>query len=236
MHYVMSDIHGRKDKFEKLLKKINFCHGTDTLYVLGDVIDRGPQGIDLIESFMMMESIKLFIGNHEQMMIFHYLFGMSDWLLKNNGGEVTKNAFEKRTKEEQKRILDYLRENTYLVLKQNINGTLYQLSHASCLPIKDNQLLTKDEVKTKYDWFRLMDLLWGWGIHDKEQIKILKGDPITFVTGHKPTQLIEGWGKDQVYKKTFENNMTYIDIDCGCVFETGKLACMCLETGKITYE
>ena len=39
--YVISDIHGNYDLFMELLKKIKLS-GKDTLYVLGDVVDRGP--------------------------------------------------------------------------------------------------------------------------------------------------------------------------------------------------
>lgn len=40
MYYAMSDIHGRFDKYKEMLSLIDFTP-RDTLYVLGDVIDRG---------------------------------------------------------------------------------------------------------------------------------------------------------------------------------------------------
>ena len=43
-HYVMSDIHGEADRFSAMLETIHFS-SQDTLYILGDVIDRGPEGI-----------------------------------------------------------------------------------------------------------------------------------------------------------------------------------------------
>jgi len=45
MIYVMSDIHGQAGAFYKMLKKICFSDN-DQMYVLGDVIDRGPDGRD----------------------------------------------------------------------------------------------------------------------------------------------------------------------------------------------
>lgn len=39
MIYVMSDIHGQKRRFDSVMKQINL-QPEDTLYVLGDVIDR----------------------------------------------------------------------------------------------------------------------------------------------------------------------------------------------------
>ena len=41
MIYVISDIHGRKDRFEDVLEQINLQEN-DVLYILGDVIDRNP--------------------------------------------------------------------------------------------------------------------------------------------------------------------------------------------------
>jgi serine/threonine protein phosphatase 1 len=41
MTYVIADIHGCYEQYKALLEKINFS-ASDTLYVLGDVIDRGP--------------------------------------------------------------------------------------------------------------------------------------------------------------------------------------------------
>ena len=43
MIYTISDIHGCYDKYQELLRTIHFSPD-DTLYVLGDVIDRGPDG------------------------------------------------------------------------------------------------------------------------------------------------------------------------------------------------
>lgn len=43
MIYVMSDIHGRIDRFESILRQIDLQE-QDHLYVLGDVIDRNVGG------------------------------------------------------------------------------------------------------------------------------------------------------------------------------------------------
>lgn len=41
MIYVMSDIHGQKRRFDSVMRQIGL-RAEDTLYVLGDVIDRNP--------------------------------------------------------------------------------------------------------------------------------------------------------------------------------------------------
>ena len=39
----------------------------DTLYVIGDVIDRAPGGVDVLEDIMARKNVVMLMGNHEQM-------------------------------------------------------------------------------------------------------------------------------------------------------------------------
>ena len=66
MNYVISDIHGHYDKYLQMLKKINFQE-EDNLYVLGDVLDRGPDGIKILQDMMMRLNVIPILGNHEYM-------------------------------------------------------------------------------------------------------------------------------------------------------------------------
>ena len=66
--YVMSDFHGRHDLFLKMLEKISFCE-EDTLYILGDVADRGPDGIKTFLYIMDKRNIIYLIGNHDMFLL-----------------------------------------------------------------------------------------------------------------------------------------------------------------------
>ena len=68
MIYVLSDIHGNMENFKSILKQIDL-QPEDTLYVLGDVIDRYPDGIKIIRMIMAMPNVKMLLGNHEYMML-----------------------------------------------------------------------------------------------------------------------------------------------------------------------
>lgn len=68
MTYVLSDIHGNLRRFESIMAQINL-QPDDTLYVLGDVIDRYPDGIKILRQIMQMPNAKMLIGNHEYMML-----------------------------------------------------------------------------------------------------------------------------------------------------------------------
>ena len=64
--YVISDIHGQYDMFMELLDKIKLKE-KDTLYILGDVVDRGPHPIKTLMKLMEMPNVICMVGNHELM-------------------------------------------------------------------------------------------------------------------------------------------------------------------------
>ena len=68
MIYVMSDIHGNSRRFNSIMEQIQL-KDTDTLYILGDVIDRYPDGIRILRKLMKMNNVKMLLGNHEYMML-----------------------------------------------------------------------------------------------------------------------------------------------------------------------
>ena len=60
MTYVMSDIHGSSTRFESIMKQIEL-KPEDTLYVLGDVIDRRKDGIRILRKIMSMDNVKMLL-------------------------------------------------------------------------------------------------------------------------------------------------------------------------------
>lgn len=76
--YFVSDIHGEYELFLKLLDQINF-NDDDTLFVLGDFLDKGKDSIKLVKFLMSRLNIKLIIGNHEFFFISFYQSLMRDY-------------------------------------------------------------------------------------------------------------------------------------------------------------
>ncbi len=67
--YVTSDLHGYPfDKFQKFLGSVNFGFD-DTLYILGDVIDRGEDGVKYLCWLLVQNNVTLILGNHEDMLL-----------------------------------------------------------------------------------------------------------------------------------------------------------------------
>lgn len=70
-HYALGDIHGYKEPYDTALQMIK---PEDSLVLLGDVIDRGPNGIDILQDLMRRKvntpesNITFILGNHEKMM------------------------------------------------------------------------------------------------------------------------------------------------------------------------
>ena len=68
MIYVMSDIHGNRRRFDSIMDQIQL-QPEDKLYVIGDVIDRHPDGISILLQLMEMPNVTMLLGNHEFMML-----------------------------------------------------------------------------------------------------------------------------------------------------------------------
>ena len=66
MIYAMSDLHGEYEKFLAMLEKIQF-QDSDTLYLLGDLVDRGPEPVKLLQDIAKRPNVYPLMGNHEIM-------------------------------------------------------------------------------------------------------------------------------------------------------------------------
>lgn len=66
MRYAVSDIHGRLDKLKELLEVINFSEN-DMLYIVGDVVDDGYMGIELLNFIRSIDNIIMIKGNWESL-------------------------------------------------------------------------------------------------------------------------------------------------------------------------
>jgi len=231
MIYVMSDIHGMYDKYMKMLDLIKLTEN-DTLYVIGDVIDRGSGSMKILQDMMKKPNIIGIFGNHELMCVECLkwltkeittesvkslegieLMSLSDWL--NNGAIHTIQEFRQLNKKEQNDIIDYLLEFTAYE-EITVNDKDYLLVHAGLGGFR------KDKSLEDYD---VNDFVWerpNWEIPYYD-------DPNKFViVGHTPTPLISG--KPQIF---YQNN--FIAIDCGACFTNGRLACLCLTTMQEFY-
>lgn len=131
MIYCMSDIHGEYDRFMKMLELIKFSD-TDTLYIIGDVIDRNPGGIDILLKIMESPNMIMLLGNHEQLCLDtlgpNNIIGRRAVWLKNGGGGTYQELMYMMSPAERNQILRYLAElPDYLNIE--VNGQKFHLVH-----------------------------------------------------------------------------------------------------------
>ena len=64
--YLIGDIQGCNAAFQQLLSKIDFSPSRDTLYVLGDMVNRGEDSLGVLQTLMSFgDSAKCLLGNHD---------------------------------------------------------------------------------------------------------------------------------------------------------------------------
>lgn len=111
--YVTSDLHGHFNKFIKLLRCINFDE-TDKMLILGNVVNGGPQPIDLLFFISQQENIRMCLGLHEIIMLQSLLENdlemFNEWI-NNIDGKYTYETFNKLSNEKKHYILNYLKES-----------------------------------------------------------------------------------------------------------------------------
>ena len=65
-NFVVGDIQGCYRPLKKLLKKADFSAGTDVLWSVGDLVNRGPKSLDTLRLLQdMNDSIRVVLGNHD---------------------------------------------------------------------------------------------------------------------------------------------------------------------------
>ena len=92
--FVLSDVHGYVGDLVRGLEEIGFGD-EDELWILGDLLDRGPDGIGVVDLVMSLQKeapdrVHVLMGNHEILAVGRYRFPESrfgdSWVL--NGGKL----------------------------------------------------------------------------------------------------------------------------------------------------
>lgn len=230
MVYVMSDIHGQYDLFLKMLRIINF-NDKDTLFILGDVIDRGPKGIETLDKIIQSKNMHMLLGNHELMML-DYLDerAMSKWnaLLRwaGNGCRPTLDGFTQCAPPTQMKMLRYLRDLP-VEYQIKVNGREYILCHAQpCCGSFAKNPMERAEINTKYTDETEFSV-WHRPRIDDENFQNK-----TIICGHTPVSCLGG-------RNTIIHSAKRIYIDCGCANISapyyGRLGCLRLNDMREFY-
>lgn len=63
--YAIGDIQGCYDELRQLLKKINFSTAKDELWLCGDLVNRGPKTLEVLQFASDLSNVKIVLGNHD---------------------------------------------------------------------------------------------------------------------------------------------------------------------------
>lgn len=227
MIYVMGDVHGNDRRFHSILEQIDL-RPNDTLYLLGDVIDRFPGGIRILRSIMQMPNVRMLLGNHEYMMLKALDGNWGESALQlwyRNGGNVTHDYWKHIKKSARAEIVAYL-----MTLPLNIDITVndihYKLVHAAAEDLYS-------AYKWKYGSKREFAVWMRWRVFDHPPAGY------TMIFGHTPTVYYQ---PDNPLAIWYDTNR--IGMDCGSGFPDtpqedfpiqGRLACLRLDDMKEFY-
>lgn len=160
--YAVADIHGQYNLWRQI---IEYLDDTDTLYILGDCGDRGPDGWKIIKEALKDPRVIYIRGNHDQFLIDSW---QDDWRLDglwyyNGGYDTFEAASADQYADEYAGMLSRTR---HLVEYHNTNGQTIFLSHAgftpspSTKPSEQNLIWSRDHFFARWpkeeeakDWY-----------------------------------------------------------------------------------
>ncbi|MBO4394901.1 MAG: metallophosphoesterase [Eubacterium sp.] len=246
MKFLCSDIHGDLDKYMKALDIV----GDNELIIVGDVIDRGDNGLDILLDTMNRDNVTLMMGNHEGMML-DFLFGGGlygrAWLNPCNGGEITCDAFMKNEKVNDKALSDYL---SHLPVSIDFGDVF--LVHGMPVPEKmdPNASMNNPVYRYKDDYpdYYLEQCLWKSLFKEGSLNPIQKkrNRKTTYYVGHVITQYAQdyyGQGKmtgdsgHEILAITAKDGSVMYNLDGGCAMCSSEsyLLLYCLDTSEVTH-
>lgn len=226
-HYVISDLHGEDYRFHAMLEQISFSD-EDTMYVLGDVIDRFPS-IPLLKEILSRKNIVMLLGNHEYMCLQYYAPDADALAIRRwdrNGNLPTKTALDAMPPAEREELLKRL-----AALPDHLRVTVAEKRFYLVHGFPGSS--TRERV---------------WNRPTRDTVSPLLGDALLIV-GHTPVTYLAVCSEQEEaeyaarmaqegeHARIFHGN-GFLDIDCCCgypQFTARRLACLRLEDGAEYY-
>ena len=229
MTFVASNLYGRMDKFEKLIKKINL-KDSDILYILGNIVDFGENSIELVNELSAQYNVYTVLGEHDYKA--YLLLSEFDRIIREggapsvnfskemiewcqNGGQTTLEAFKDANADDKEGFLDYLSDLPVFEEVTLKNGKEFVLT---CRGI-DNF----DKNTDLYD-YELDDFMNGYLDIEKTYF-----DNKTMVVGYVDYEHTPAGRAGRVNAK---NNNIALACDMS---ENDDVVCICLETNEEYY-
>ena len=213
--FAIGDIHGCCKTFRRLLEALTL-EKTDVVYLLGELIDRGPDSKGVVETVIGLLAdgfdIRCCLGNHEDMLLFAARSGIFEdllvWLM--NGGDTTLESYG----------VDHPQDLPKEHLQFLESLPLYLVSDGFVLVHAGIDCILADPFSSQGREYML------WDRTGKMDIRKLGGRRL--VSGHSTRKLEE-------IRQSVRKN--HIRIDNGCVYtgfpDKGNLVALDLDGGEL---
>lgn len=197
--WAISDIHGCAKTFKSLVENQIGLENIQTLYLMGDYVDRGPDSKGVFDYIFHLKNtglkVECLMGNHEDLMLNSVLSDKDYDLWMKNGGKTTLKSFGKESVNDvEEQYINFIK-STHLYLELDE----YWLVHAGIETADDKPF----ENRRMLLWKRKM-------VYDKVK---LRGKRV--IHGHTPGPYTDTL--DEI-----KNNEMIIGIDGGCVYSNQK--------------
>lgn len=238
LYYLISDIHGDLVGLKKILKKVKFNSKKDKMLILGDVLDRGKYGIDIIrfiKPYMDKGVMKCLLGNHE-LFCLKYLRGeLPERTWSIFGGEDTIKAIKKMSTFEIEQLMVFINQLPYyeeIDTKKygKVIATHTGIDADHCVKNENGLINVKKSIEyaMKVNQFNYMI---SRDLHDLP-VSVLKSLDQFMIVGHVPTFCLNEDMSNKFYRCPY-----YMDIDSGAgyVKDGGCIGCYVLDTDEEIY-
>lgn len=235
MTYLVSDIHGNMTAFRRMIDTL-YNPETDKLMILGDVIDRGSNGLEILEwiiPYVENQKMDLLMGNHELFMLMFLQGELTEKQWIAFGGEMTVGRLKTKSEEQKERLKIFLENLPY---QQEFSSAFLGECIATHSGIDlDNLIYNDDDTinvkksieqaasKNRYGYMIGMDLHFA-------PVSVKKKFDRYIICGHVPSSRLNLDMSNRIHKNEY-----FMNIDCGAGYEGGVLGCYCLETNMEYY-
>lgn len=171
--YAIGDIQGCFTPFQQLLRMIDFNPGKDTLWLAGDLVNRGPESLQVLRwVFEHQHCVEIVLGNHDL-----HLLAVAEGFGKVHSDDTLLDIINAA---DGKVLLDWLRCQPLM-----ISGHGYAMVHAGLLPewTIDKALRLAEEVEYGLSGHHYRDFLarlygnkptrWGDDLKGAERLRVI---------------------------------------------------------------
>lgn len=120
--YLIGDLQGCHAPFQRLLDKIAFSPSRDTLYILGDLVNRGPGSLEVLRSLSALgDAAQCLLGNHDL-----HLLAVWQGVRKPGRSDTVQGVLEAK---DSQTLLDWVRHRAMVLHRHG-----WLMVHAGVLP------------------------------------------------------------------------------------------------------